>query len=292
LRFNAGSLATVVAQARHRNLAISGAVLLLMLGTGAGLVRFSQQAQRLAEMQMEFVTGVSHELRTPLTVIRTAAFNLRGKLANNPSQVERYGALIQQESEKLAAIVEQVLQFARAKAGRAIQDRKPVSVEGLIEDTLQSSRGVLEEAVCEVEKKIEPGLPLILADSMALRHALQNLIGNAVKYGMGGVRWIGIFARAVSISEGLKVEIRVADHGPGIPADERAHVFDAFFRGRRAVLDQKHGTGLGLNLVKKIVEAHGGAVEVESDPGSGTTFVVSIPAIPTENKVELSNSLG
>jgi signal transduction histidine kinase len=151
---------------------------------------------------------------------------------------------------------------------------------------------LLEEAVCDVEKQIEPGLPLILADSMALRHALQNLIGNAVKYGMGGVRWIGIFARAVSTSEGLRVEIRVADHGPGIPADERDHVFDAFFRGRRAVLDQKHGTGLGLNLVKKIVEAHDGTVEVESEPGTGTAFVVSIPAIPTENKVELSNSLG
>ena len=79
---------------------------------------------------MEFVAGVSHELRTPLTVIRTAAFNLRGKVASNPSQVERYGALIQQESERLGAIVEQVLRFASAKAGRVVQERQPVSVAG------------------------------------------------------------------------------------------------------------------------------------------------------------------
>src|SRR5579864_913692 len=113
-----GSLETVVASARRRNLAISAAILLLLLATGAALARFSRRAQRLAEVEMEFVAGVSHELRTPLTVIRTAAFNLRGKVASNPSQVERYGALIQQESERLGAIVEQVLRFASAKAGR------------------------------------------------------------------------------------------------------------------------------------------------------------------------------
>src|SRR5579872_377152 len=128
-----GSLETIVASTRHRDLAISGGILLLLLATGAALVQFSQRAQRLAEVEMEFVAGVSHELRTPLTVIRTAAFNLRGKVASNPSQVERYGALIQQESERLSAIVEQVLRFASATAGRVVQERQPVSVAGLIE---------------------------------------------------------------------------------------------------------------------------------------------------------------
>jgi len=121
---------------------------------------------------MEFVAGVSHELRTPLTVIPTAAFNLRGKLSANPNQVERYGALIQKESDKLTAILEQVLRFAGVRTGRVIRGREPVSVESLIDDSLQSSKGILEETLCRVEKRIEPGLPLILGDSMALRHAL------------------------------------------------------------------------------------------------------------------------
>ena len=290
-----GSLETVVASARRRNLAISAAILLLLLATGAALAQFSQRAQRLAEVEMEFVAGVSHELRTPLTVIRTAAFNLRGKVASNPAQVERYGALIQQESERLGAIVEQVLRFAGTKAGRVVQERQPISVAGLIEATLQTNKGMLEDALCEVETRVEPGLPPVSGDSLALRHALQNLLTNAAKYGGAGKQSVEISARAVPGAIGKKapeIEIRVADHGSGIPPEEQKHVFDAFFRGRRAVQDQIHGTGLGLHLVKRIVEAHGGTVSLESELGAGSTFIVRIPAAPAEHQDELAPSLG
>jgi signal transduction histidine kinase len=243
---------------------------------------------------MEFVAGVSHELRTPLTVIRTAAFNLRGKVASNPAHVERYGALIQQESERLGGIVEQVLRFSSAKAGRVLRERQPVSIAGLVEATLQSNKGMLEEALCEVQTHIEPGLPPISGDSLALRHALQNLLANAAKYGGAtGKQCVEIAARAVQGgSKGREIEIRVMDHGIGIPAEEQKHIFDAFFRGRKAVRDQIHGTGLGLHLVKRIVEAHGGTVSVESEPGAGSTFIVRIPAAPAEQQDELAPSLG
>jgi signal transduction histidine kinase len=288
-----GSLETVVASERRRNLAISGGILLLLLATGAALVRFSRRAQRLAEVEMEFVAGVSHELRTPLTVIRTAAFNLRGKVATNPSQVERYGMLIQQESERLGAIVEQVLRFAGAKAGRVVQERQPVSVAGLIEETLQSNKGMLEDALCEVQTRVEPGLPPISGDSMALRHALQNLLANAAKYGgAAGRQSVLIAARAVIGSKGPEIEIRVTDHGTGIPPEEQKQVFNAFFRGKKAVQDQIHGTGLGLHLVKRIVEAHGGTVSLESELGAGSTFIVRIPAGPAKHQDELAPSLG
>jgi signal transduction histidine kinase len=292
VRPQAGSLEAVVAQARRRNLAVSGGLLLLLLATGVALLRFSRQAQRLAELEMEFVAGISHELRTPLTVIRTAAYNLRRKIAANPTQVERYGALIQQESEKLTAIVEQVLRFTGSKKGHILGERKPVDVGSLIDQSLQSSRGVLEETLCQVEKQIEPNLPPILGDATALQHVIQNLIGNAVKYGMDSARWIGIFARAVSSPPGQAVEIQVADRGPGIPSEEQKHVFDAFFRGKQAVLGQIHGTGLGLNLVKKIVEAHGGTIHVQSQPGAGTSFIVRIPVGPAEHQDEHENSAG
>ena len=291
-----GSLETIVASTRRRDLAISGGILLLLLATGAALAQFSRRAQQLAQAEMEFVAGVSHELRTPLTVIRTAAFNLRGKVATNPSQVERYGALIQQESERLGAIVEQVLRFASAKAGRVVQERQPVSVPGLIEATLQSNRGMLEDALCEVQTHIEPGLPPISGDSLALRHALQNLLANAAKYGgAAGRQSVEVSARAVRGAIGSKaaeIEIRVTDHGVGIPPEEQKHVFDAFFRGRKAVQDQIHGTGLGLHLVKRIVEAHGGTVSLESELGAGSTFIVRIPAAPVEHQDELAPSLG
>ena len=273
VRHRSGSLEAVVAQARWRNLAVTAGVLLLMVASVAALVRFTRRAQKLAELQMDFVAGVSHELRTPLAVIHTAAYNLRGAVAQNPSQVERYGVLIQKESGRLKDLVEQVMQFASAKAGWVVQEPEPLPVEAVIEAAIQESQ-------CVVEKKIDPGIPPILGDPMALQHALQNLIGNAAKYGTEGGNWIGVFASQVRDDDRILVEIRVADRGPGIPQDEQKHIFEPFFRGRRAVENQIHGAGLGLNLAKKIVEAHGGTMRVESEPGQGTEFIVRIPAAP------------
>lgn len=280
VRHQAGSLEAVVARARWQNLATSLGILALILATVAALVRYSRRAQQLADLQMNFVAGVSHELRTPLTVIRTAAFNLRGKLAAGAPQVERYGKLIQEESEKLTALVEQILRFAGARAGHAIRAREPVAIETVIEDGLQSCGAA--DSKFTVEKQVEPGLPPVLVDQLAMKYVLQNLVENAMKYGTNGSNWIGIFARAAQEANGAAVEVRVADRGPGIPADEQEHIFDPFFRGRRAVEDQVHGTGLGLNLVKNIVEAHGGTIRVESEPAKGAEFVLRIPAAPRE----------
>jgi signal transduction histidine kinase len=281
VRHRAGSLEAVVSRTRWRNLAVTACVLLLMLASVAALIRFTRRAQRLAEMEMDFVAGVSHELRTPLTVIHTAAYNLRGAVAQNPGQVERYGALIQQESGRLKELVEQVLRFSSAKAGRVVRKFEPVSLETVIAETLASSEALIQASHCTVEKAIDHDLPPVLGDPTALKHALENLIGNAAKYGAAGGNWIGIFASATSDNGPAAVEIRVADRGSGIPKDEQRRVFDAFFRGRRAVADQVHGTGLGLNLAKKIVEAHGGTIEVKSEANQGTEFIVRIPAAGT-----------
>ncbi len=276
---HAGSLESIVAGARRRNLALSAGLLLLILATVASLVRSSRRERQMAELQMNFVEGVSHELRTPLTVIRTAAFNLRGNLAQKPDQVVRYGSLIQTESEKLTALVDQVLSYGSARSGRVIAQRSPVAIDALIESTLQSSRLDFENSNLTIEKKIAPDLPLVLADPEAMEHVLQNLFENAVKYGTQSSNWIGIFAAAAPPNGAPAVEIRVADHGPGIPKEEREHIFDSFYRGRRAVHDQIHGTGLGLTLAKQIVEAHGGTIAVKSQPNEGTEFIVRIPAV-------------
>jgi signal transduction histidine kinase len=279
VRHRAGSLEAVVEQTRFRNMSVTAGVLLLMLATAVALLRYTIRAQRLANMQMDFVAGVSHELRTPLTVIHTAGYNLQGKLARNPAQVEQYGAMIRRESARLRDLVEQVLQFASAGAGRAIQEREPLSVAGVIEEAMEASRSALNDHGCVLESSVDDGLPPVLGDPKALRHALENLVGNAVKYGAKDGHWIGVFA---SRAEGgsAAVEIRVADRGPGIPEHEQRRIFDPFFRGARAIQDQIHGTGLGLSLVKKIVEAHGGSVRVKSAPMRGTEFIVRIPAAP------------
>jgi two-component system, OmpR family, sensor histidine kinase SenX3 len=283
LRHRAGSLEALVAQTRRRNLGISAAVLLLILVTVSMLVWLSRQAQRLGEMQIRFVAGVSHELRTPLTVIRTCAYNLRNPaFRNRAGQVERYGQLIEAESEKLEAMVDRVLRFASADAGHVLRERAPVAVKNLIREELDAKREAIESGNVVVEERIGDDLPLLLGDEKALRHALQNLIDNALKYGIQpnghGGNWMGVYASAFIGAQNKFVEIRIADRGGGIPVDEQASIFDAFYRGRRAVHDQVHGTGLGLNLVKTIVEAHGGTIRVKSAPASGTEFIVRLPA--------------
>lgn len=289
LEQNAGGLDRVVSQARWRNLAVSFSLLALMLATVVALSRISRRAEELALMQMNFVAGVSHELRTPLTVIRTAAFNLRGRLAAKPEQVEKYGKLIQEESEKLGAMVEQVLRFASANSGLVIRQKEPTPVAQLLEEGLRGSRLALRGHEIEVEKEIDANLPLVHVDEQAMRHALQNLIENALKYGTDSSNWIGVSARSAGPGH---VEIRVSDRGAGIPEKERARIFEPFFRGERALSDQIHGTGLGLNLVKRIVEAHSGNIRVESELGQGSSFVITLPVAPAETVDEFAHTSG
>lgn len=278
VRHRAGSLEAVVSRARWRNLAVTAGLLMLMGAAAVALARYTRRAQRLAEQQIGFVAGVSHELRTPLTVIHTAAYNLRGKVAASPGHVERYGALIQQESGRLRSLVEQILDFAGTEAGYVVKEPEPVSVETVIDEVLDSAKTLIETHNCEVEKQIEPGLPAVPGDRVGLRHALANVVSNAAKYGSKGGNWIGVFAS--KIEKRNQVEIRIADRGPGIPADEQEQIFEPFFRGRMAVENQVHGTGLGLNLAKKIVEAHGGSIQVKSELMKGTVFTIRLPAAP------------
>jgi signal transduction histidine kinase len=270
IRHHAGSLETIVAQSRRRNLAVSVGVLLLIFITSALLLRTAREQTRLAELQMNFVAGVSHELRTPLTVIRTAAFNLQRKLAGRPEQAERYGKLIHEESTKLMAMVEQVLLLARGRAARP--EKRSISPAELLQRSLRASMAGADPPPCKVECTASSDLPPIICNEQAMTQALRNLLDNAVKYGLSG-GWVGISA----VRQNGHIEIHVADRGPGIPADEQPHVFDEFFRGGKAIDDQIHGTGLGLTLARRIVADHGGDIRVQDHVEGGAEFIASLP---------------
>jgi signal transduction histidine kinase len=290
VRHQGGSLDLVVERTRLRNLAVTTGILLLLIGAAAALVRYARRAQRLAELQMQFVAGVSHELRTPLTVMRTAGHNLQqAGVAFDPKRVERYGALIAKESEKLTAMVEQVLRFSNAKAGRAITTQQHFSLESVIEEALEADRRTIEEFHCYIEKDIDPHLPALMGDRTSVQHALQNLINNAAKYGQGGE--IGISARLSERGPNSAAEIRIRDQGLGIPPDEIVQIFDPFYRGKQVVAEQIRGTGLGLSLAKTIIEAHGGSIAVNSKPGHGTEFIVRLPATSAEQEHDFAHSV-
>jgi len=275
VRHNLGSLEAAVQQARWRNLAVTGALVLLILIAAGALVTLARRAHRLAQLQMNFVAGVSHELRTPLTVINMAAHNLSSGLVK-PEQMKRYGALIKEKSDRLNEMIEQTLSFASAKAGRVVGERRLVALEPVIEDALEASSHAVEQAHCTIETKIASNLPAVQADSKALSHAIQNLIRNAAKHGSAG-DWIGVNATLVPNGRTPTVEIQVEDRGVGIPAGELKYIFDPFYRGKRATEQQVEGTGLGLNLVKRIIEAHQGTISVESQVNHGTRFVIHLP---------------
>ncbi len=280
-RHRAGSLEAAVDVARTRNLALSFGVLLLMFGSVAVLAATAGRARRLARQQMEFVAGVSHELRTPVSVIGAAAENLADGLVADPGRVKQYGARIQTEARRLADTVERVLLYAGIEAGRAVGHRSPVAVATLVGEALTASSSAIDEAGMIVETEIAPDLPPVLADASALRSSLQNLIGNALKY-RGAGAWLGITAARASGRSGPEIRITVADRGLGIAAADLPHIFEPFYRGSEAQSRQIRGNGLGLSIVKGIVEAHGGRVTVESIPGRGSTFTVTLPAVRGE----------
>ncbi len=280
-RHRAGSLEAAVTSARRRNTALSFGVLLLMAATVAVLARTARRAERLARQQIEFVAAVSHELRTPVSVIGAAAENLADGVVVDPSRVKAYGSRIQAESRRLGDTVERVLLYAGIEAGHAVGHRAPLSVGTLVGEAVASSQDLVGEAGFAIETTVPEGLPPVMVDAPALRSCLANLIANAVKYSGTG-RWIGITASAGQGRKGAEVRIAVTDRGLGISPKDLPHIFEPFYRGAEALSRQIRGNGLGLSIVKGIVEAHGGGVSVHSTLGSGSTFVISLPAFQGE----------
>jgi two-component system sensor histidine kinase SenX3 len=303
-KHRSGSLEAAVAAVRTRNLIVSSSTLLL-LTVVIGLIAVSaRRAQELARQQIEFVAAVSHELRTPVSVIGAAAGNLADGVVGDPQRVRKYGETIQGEARRLGETVERVLQLAGIAAGHAAAAQTPISPDALVQGSLNACRTEIDAAGFNVEVAIAEDLPNVVGDVAALKSALQNVISNAVKYG-GPSRWIRISASAEPPRSGLTqtvdkgrghrggraVFFAVEDRGIGIDADDRKHIFEPFYRGRDAVAQQIQGSGLGLNLVMRIVAAHGGHVMVASDPGKGSTFTLALPAAHDRAAASSLNSL-
>lgn len=271
----AGSLDAAVGRARGRNLVVSFGVLML-LGVSMAMVLVSTgRARRLAAQQMEFVAGVSHELRTPLAVIRSAAENLADGIVADPKQVKKYGDVIASEGRRLTQMVEQIMDFAGFESGRAHLDVRPAEVGAVIDEALRGAAPHLREHATEVEQQIPAALPLVLVDPNAVSRSLQNLIVNALKYG-GTPPRVALTAATAS----GEVRLTVADNGVGIAAHDLPHIFEPFYRGTDATSRQIHGSGLGLSLVKRIMDEIGGRVTVTTDPAQGSAFTLHLPIAP------------
>jgi len=273
----AGSLEEAVASWRRRNLAINLGLLAILAGSMALIFSGARRSKALARMQMEFVAGVSHELCTPLAVINTAAENLADGIVENIGQMQEYGGLIRAQGHRLGRLVDEVLLFTAGRFGLSGYDLEPVEVAPLLTQSLSTSEANLHDAGFTVAKQIGENLPPILADPSAAITCIENLVSNAMKYSNSS-KWIAI--RACEAQTGSKPEVRISveDKGMGIPSADLAHIFEPFYRVQSVRDNQIRGVGLGLYLVKRMMEDMGGRVSVKSELGRGTEAVLHFPA--------------
>jgi signal transduction histidine kinase len=283
VRYRAGSLDQALARFRYRNILLGGSVLLVLALGMVALIVSTERARALAQMQTEFVLGVSHELRTPLTVIRLAADNLKEGLVENSDQAHKYGEIINSQALELSNMVERALAFARTQSRAFIPNTAAVSPEHLVMTSLAACERDLQDAGMQVELDIEPSLPFIAVDVRLMNSCLENLIYNAVKYASAG-RWMAIRIKKVNKPEGERVQISIEDRGPGISPTDAPHIFEPFYRGKQGDACQVPGVGLGLTLVKRVVEAHNGSIEVCSSEGVGTWFSLCLPGQQSERE--------
>lgn len=278
-----GALGAFLANAQRRDLLTTLGALALLVTSITLLVVASARAQRLAQLQMSFVTAVSHELRTPLAVIGSAADNIARGVVREASRLAEYGQVIGQQTRQLGSLVERILLFASRTSSAPRPTLRPLAVADTIDATLSTIGELTGGAAFTVERDVQPDLPPVMGDPTALAQCLENLLTNAVKYA-GTERWIGVRAYAERTATGAAhVCVDVTDRGLGIPAAERDRIFEPFYRGAAAIAAQIHGTGLGLALARSMAEMMDGTITVRSQPGQGSTFTLRLPAAPADS---------
>jgi signal transduction histidine kinase len=249
----------------------------LMLAAGLYLVYSNVRRElHLARLKSDFVANVSHELKTPLALIRLFAETLELGRVPSEEKAQQYYRVINKESHRLTQLINNILDFSRIEAGRKEYRFAPTDVARVVREVIESYRFQIEQQGFELKVDVEEDLPQVPADAEAVGQAIINLVNNAIKYSRES-KTIDIEVRREARRDGSKVLVSVKDTGIGIPRSEQKKIFDKFYRGEDSLVHETKGSGLGLALVRHIMEAHSGAVEVESTPGKGSTFTLALP---------------
>jgi signal transduction histidine kinase len=261
------------------NYAVLAALCLLMVAGIWLTYRNVSREMTLARLKSDFVANVSHELRTPLALIRLYAETLELGRLTAKEKYQEYFRIIREESERLTALINNILDFSRIEAGRKEYEFKETNLADLVRSTLDSYRFQIEQNGFAFEENISADIPPVIVDREAIARSLLNLVNNALKYSKDQ-KYIGVsLYRANS-----RVNLEVRDRGIGIPPNEQEKIFEKFYRCGDPMVHNIKGSGLGLSLVRHIARAHGGDVLVESTPEKGSKFTIALPldpALPT-----------
>jgi signal transduction histidine kinase len=268
-----------------RSFLILGVLSLLLVGGLIFTYRSVSKEVALGKLKSDFVSNVSHELRTPLSLIRLYAETLELGRIQKREKIEEYYKIIRKESERLTALINNILDFSRIEAGRKEYEFRETDIGELVRNTLDSYRDQIEEQGFAFEQHIDTDLPPVYVDREAIARSLVNLVNNALKYSSHDK-----FLSVKLYRSNGSVKLEVMDRGIGIARNEQAKIFEKFYRAGDPLVHNTKGSGLGLSLVRHIANAHGGEVKVESVAGKGSKFILSLPVTANPGSANAATS--
>jgi len=231
------------------------------------------ERRRLERIRRDFVANASHELRTPLTSIRGFVEALEDGALDDPEKAQRFLGKIRTHADRMAALVEDLLELSRLESGERAPEWELTLPAEAAEDVVASFAGLATRKQIAL-KRLDQGAPAVVTDPERLRRILENLVDNAIKYTPAGGR---VEVTTLAGPDG-GARIEVSDDGPGIASEHLARIFERFYRVDKARSRELGGTGLGLSIVRHLAEGMGAGVSVESEPGRGSRFSVTLPA--------------
>jgi len=247
--------------------------LIIVLAFGAFIIaRTISHEMEVLKIKSDFVSSVSHEFKTPLTSIKALTERLQKGKVKDPSKVEQYFSVISQNTDKLTRLVKNILDFSKIEEGKKEYEFAETDVAQLVVQQIENFKKEETQKEVKIRTEIRQNIPHLSVDKDALSQALMNLLDNASKFSLDKKE---IYVNVKKDAENVIIEVK--DRGIGISQDDLNKIFDKFYQGRNAIKQSVKGTGLGLTLVKHIVEAHGGRISVESKIGQGSTFYLIFP---------------
>ena len=244
-----------------------------LIAMGVVLIfRDISREERFSQMKSDFIANVSHEIKTPIATVRTLSENLNEGWVTDQGKQHEYFHLIARESERLSHLVENILDFSRIEAQRKSYRMELVPLNQVMTKAMERFRLLVDSGDVTIRQQVPDGLPQLKMDPEAIEQVLLNLLDNAVKYSRDEK------VVELSVDAGVdQVVIKVSDRGCGIEKKDIQRVFEKFYRAESRDGKNVPGSGIGLTLVKEIIEAHGGNVEVQSELGRGSTFIIHLP---------------